>query len=433
MIARYTRPEMAGIWTEKNRFEVMLEVEVLAMEAMVKAGKVPKADLDEVRKKASIDVAKIDEIEKVVKHDIIAFLSQVERKVGKAARHLHMGMTSSDVLDTALAVQMVQAAELLQKDIVPLKKAVADLARKHKGTLMAGRTHGVHAEPTTFGLKAAGWHSELVRSEERLADAKKIIAFGKISGAVGTYAHLDPEFEKHVLSKLGLGIEPVSTQIVPRDRHAQYMAALALVGGTLERIALEIRHLQRTEVLEAEEPFTEGQRGSSAMPHKRNPVGCENICGLARLLRSNAQAAFENTALWHERDISHSSVERVIIPDSTLLLDYMLARMTSIIAGLQVYPERMKENLNKTFLILASQRLLLEILRNSKGKYSREDAYKLVQRYAQKAWTEGGDFKKLVLKSPEIREFLSEKAVTECFDPAYFVRHKDLIFKRAGL
>lgn len=433
MIARYTRPEMAGIWTEKNRFNAMLEVEILAMEAMVKAGKVPKADLDEVRKKASIDVDKINEIEKVVKHDIIAFLSQVERKVGKAARHLHMGMTSSDVLDTALSVQMVQAAELLQKDIALLKKAVADLAHKHKNTLMAGRTHGVHAEPTTFGLKAAGWYSEILRSEERLGEARKIIAFGKVSGAVGTYAHLDPNLEKHVLGKLGLGIEPVSTQIVPRDRHAQYMALLALVGGTLERIALEIRHLQRTEVLEAEEPFTEGQRGSSAMPHKRNPVGCENICGLARLLRSNAQAAFENTALWHERDISHSSVERVIIPDSTILLDYMIARMTSIISGLQVYPEKMKENLNKTFLILSSQRLLLEILRHSKGKYSREDAYKLVQKYAQKAWTGGEDFKALVLKSPEISEFLSEKAVTECFDPAYFVRHKDLIFKRAGL
>ncbi|OGR85099.1 MAG: adenylosuccinate lyase [Elusimicrobia bacterium RIFCSPLOWO2_01_FULL_54_10] len=433
MIPRYSRPEMSAIWADENRFQVMLEVEILAMEAMVKAGKVPKADLDQVRKKAAIDVAQINEIEKVVKHDIIAFLTQVERKVGKAARHLHMGMTSSDVLDTALAVQMVRSSKLLADELSLLKKALASLAKKHKDTIMAGRTHGVHAEPTTFGLKVAGWYSEVMRDEQRLAEAEKAVAFGKISGAVGTYAHLDPALEKFVMAKLGLQVEPVSTQIVPRDRHAQFLSTIALIGGTLERIALQIRHMQRTEVMEAEEPFTEGQKGSSAMPHKRNPVGCENICGLARLLRSNAQASMENMALWHERDISHSSVERVVLPDSTILLDYMLHRMTIIISGLQVYPDRMKQNLNKTFLILASQRLLLEILQKSKGKYSREDAYKLVQGNAQKAWTEGKDFKKLILESREIRAVLSEKDILECFNPAYYVRHRDLIFKRAGL
>ncbi len=433
MIPRYSRPEMSKIWAEENRFNIMLQVEILAMEAMVKAGKVPKADLDEVRKKAAIDVDQINEIEKVVKHDIIAFLTQVERKVGKAARHMHMGMTSSDVLDSALAVQMVQSADLLMAELKNLGKAAAVLARKHKDTLMAGRTHGVHAEPITFGLKVAGWHAEIVRDQARLREASAAIAFGKISGAVGTYAHLDPNLEKYVLGKLKLQVETVSTQIVPRDRHAHFLSTAALIGGTLERIALEIRHMQRTEVLEAEEPFSEGQRGSSAMPHKRNPVGCENICGLARLLRSNAMAAMENMALWHERDISHSSVERVILPDSLILLDYMTHRLTSIISGLQVYPEKMKGNLDKTFLILASQRLLLEILQRSKGKYSREDAYKLVQGNAQKAWTEGKDFKKLILECAEIRMVLSETQIKDCFDPAYFVRHRSLIFKRAGL
>jgi len=327
----------------------------------------------------------------------------------------------------------VRSSKLLADELSLLKKALASLAKKHKDTIMAGRTHGVHAEPTTFGLKVAGWYSEVMRDEQRLAEAEKAVAFGKISGAVGTYAHLDPALEKFVMAKLGLQVEPVSTQIVPRDRHAQFLSTIALIGGTLERIALQIRHMQRTEVMEAEEPFTEGQKGSSAMPHKRNPVGCENICGLARLLRSNAQASMENMALWHERDISHSSVERVVLPDSTILLDYMLHRMTIIISGLQVYPDRMKQNLNKTFLILASQRLLLEILQKSKGKYSREDAYKLVQGNAQKAWTEGKDFKKLILESREIRAVLSEKDILECFNPAYYVRHRDLIFKRAGL
>ncbi len=433
MIPRYSRPEMTAIWAEENRFQVMLQVEILAMESMVKQGKVPKADLEEVKKKAAINVDEINEIEKVVKHDIIAFLSQIERKVGKAARHLHMGMTSSDVLDTALAVQMVQSAELIEKDLKNLKKALAELAKKHKTTIMAGRTHGVHAEPTTFGLKVAGWFAEIERDEERMKEARKIVAFGKISGAVGTYAHLDPNLEKFVLGKLNLQVEPVSTQIVPRDRHAQFLSTIALIGGTLERIALEIRHLQRTEVLEAEEPFSEGQRGSSAMPHKRNPVGCENICGLSRLLRSNSMAALENMALWHERDISHSSVERVILPDSLILLDYMVQRMTGIISGLQVYPEKMRANLDKTFLILASQRLMLQILQKSKGKYSREDAYKLVQGNAQKAWTEGNDFKKLILESKDIRAVLSEKEILDSFDPAYFVRHRDLVFKRLGL
>ncbi len=433
MIPRYSRQEMARIWTDENRFKTMLEVEILASEAMVRLKKVPRADIQEVRKKAKINVAEINAIEKIVKHDIIAFLTQVERSVGPAARHLHMGMTSSDVLDTSLAVQLLEAAKILQSGLAELKKTVGALARKHKHTLMAGRTHGVHAEPITFGIKVAGWHSELERAEERLAEARAIVAYGKISGAVGTYAHLDPAIEKYVCSKLGLKPEPVSTQIIPRDRHAQYVTDLALIGCALERFALEIRHLQRTEVLEAEEPFTEGQRGSSAMPHKRNPVGCENICGLSRLLRSYAQAALEDVALWHERDISHSSVERVILPDATILLDYMIHRMNGILKGLQVYPDNMKANLGKTFFVLASQRLMLEFLKRGGKKYSRESAYKLIQGFAQKSWTEGKDFKQLLLKDKEIREVLDAKTIEECFNPKYFVRHADQILKNAGL
>ncbi|OGR96682.1 MAG: adenylosuccinate lyase [Elusimicrobia bacterium RIFCSPLOWO2_01_FULL_64_13] len=433
MIRRYTRDEMGRIWTDQHRFETMLEVEILACEAMAKKGRVPMADLKTIRRKARVNVRRIEEIEKVVKHDIIAFLTQVERGVGPAGRHLHAGMTSSDVLDTALAAQIREATSVLLSGIEALMGTVAKLARTHKNTLMPGRTHGVHAEPITFGIKAAGWYSELKRGRERLREAGKSAAFGKISGAVGTFAHVDPDVEAYVCKKLGLGIEPVSTQVVPRDRHAHYLSVLAVVGGTLERMALEVRHLQRTEVLEAEEPFSEGQRGSSAMPHKRNPIAAENVCGLARLLRSYAQAALENIALWHERDISHSSVERVILPDATIALDFMLHRLIKVLAGLQVYPKRMRENLDKTFAVLASQRLMLEILAKGGKRYSRDAAYKLVQGLAQKAWTGSLDFKMLVLKDPEISSVLDPLAVQECFDPNYFVRHASLILKRAGL
>jgi len=333
MIPRYTLPEMARFWTDEYRFQKMLEVEIAVSEAMARQGKFPMSDVRLIQKRAKINVKQIEEIEKTVKHDVIAFLTQIERSVGKPARHLHLGLTSSDVLDTALALQLVSATSLLQEKLEIFTKTVARLAKKHKFTLMMGRTHGVHAEPITFGLKVAGWYSELKRAKVRLGQAKEIVSYGKISGAVGTFAHLDPGIEKTVCKKLGLNAEPVSTQIVPRDRHAQYLALLAVVASGLERFALEVRHLQRTEVLEAEESFTEGQKGSSAMPHKRNPIASENVCGLARLMRSYSQAAMENVALWHERDISHSSVERVILPDATIALDFMLHRMNRVLGG----------------------------------------------------------------------------------------------------
>ena len=352
--------------------------------------------------------------------------------MGPSAKYLHRGLTSSDVLDTALALQMMEAADILENGLTELSRTVAALARKYQHTLTIGRTHGIHAEPTTFGLKLAGWHSELLRALNRLAQAKAAISFGKISGAVGTYAHLDPQIEKEVCRKLGLNAEPVSTQIVPRDRHAEFVSVLAIIGCSLERFATEIRHLQRTEVLEAEEPFTEGQRGSSAMPHKRNPILSENICGLARLLRSYAGAAMENVALWHERDISHSSVERVMLPDATIALDFMIHRMNTVLKGLNVYPDRMKENMKKTALVIASQRLLIAMIDSGK-KISREDAYKLVQRNAQTAWTRKEDFQSLILADREIGKFLSPKQIKDCFDLSYYTRHTTQIFKKAGL
>ncbi len=433
MIPRYTRPEIAHIWSDETRFQIMLQVEVLACEALSLQGKVPKKDIEVIKKKAKIDVKKIAEIEKVVKHDVIAFLTQVERAVGKSARYLHMGMTSSDILDTALAVQLVRAAEILEKGLKKLKRTVANLARRYKLTIMAGRTHGVHAEPITFGIKVAGWYSELVRAEARLKEAKEIIAYGKISGAVGTFAHIDPSVEEYVCNHLGLKPEPVSTQIISRDRHAHYLSSLTLVACTLERIALEVRHLQRTEVLEAEEPFTEGQRGSSAMPHKRNPIACENICGLSRLLRGNLQAALENVALWHERDISHSSVERVVLPDTTIALDFMIYRMNEVLLGLVVYPQKMEENLKKTLMILASQRLMLELIKRGGKKFSRESAYKVVQSLAQAAWTKNKDFKLLVQNDPVLKLYIPAATIQECFNPHYFVRHADTILARAGV
>ena len=433
MISRYTKPEMARIWTDESRFEKMLAVELAAAEAMAKRGQFSISEVEQIRKKARINVQEINEIEKVVKHDVIAFLTQIERSVGKSARFLHLGMTSSDVLDTALALQMVESTKLLRSAWQELLKITAPLARKHKNTLMAGRTHGVHAEPTTFGIKVAGWYSELCRGLDRLDAAENIIAFGKISGAVGTYAHVDPSIEKVVCKKLGLRVEPVSTQIIPRDRHAQFLNILALLGASLERIALEIRHLQRTEVLEAEEPFSEGQRGSSAMPHKRNPIACENICGLARLLRGNAMAALENVALWHERDISHSSVERVILPDSTIALHFMIGRLQNVLKDLNVYPERMRQNLQHTEMILVSQRLMLNLIEKGGAKFSREAAYKTIQVLAQKAWKEKVNFQELVEMDAAINQVLPKALIRDCFDVRYFVRHADRILKSAGL
>jgi adenylosuccinate lyase len=430
MIERYSRNDMSRLWTEEYRFHKMLEVELLSTEALVRKGKVPRAAYAKIKKKAKINVARIREIENVVKHDVIAFVTQVGENMGPESRFLHLGLTSSDVLDTALSVQMVEAADLLLTDVTLFLKTIAQLARKHKNTLMMGRSHGIHGEPITFGIKVAGWYTEMQRSLSRLKHAKEIASFGTISGAMGTFAHLDSSVEAYVCRKLGLKPEPVATQIIPRDRHADYLCQLALVAAGLERIATEIRHLQRTEVLEVEEPFSKGQKGSSAMPHKRNPIACENICGLARLIRGNAQAALESVALWHERDISHSSVERVVLPDSTILLDFMIMRLNGVLAGLQVYPENMKRNMRKTVEIIASQRLLLALV--DKGR-RREEAYKRVQEHAMYAWQNDASFRRLVEADHEIGGVLGKTELDHCFDPEYYVRHRDELLKRAGL
>jgi adenylosuccinate lyase len=430
MIERYTRPEMAALWTDEYRFKKMLDVEILATEALVKQKKVPAQALAVIRRKAKINVARIREIEREVKHDVIAFVTQVGEGIGPEARFLHMGLTSSDVLDTALAVQMVEAIDILLQDVAALRGTLATLSKRHAKTLMMGRSHGIHGEPITFGIKVAGWYAEMGRAIERLKQARAVAGFGKLSGAMGTFAHLGPEVEQYVCKKLGLKGEPVATQVVPRDRHAEYMCHLAVVAAGIERIATEIRHLQRTEVLEAEEPFTKGQKGSSAMPHKRNPIASENLCGLARLIRGNAQASLESVALWHERDISHSSVERVVLPDSTILLDYMVNRLNGVLAGLQVYPENMKRNMSKTVEIIASQRVLLALV--EKG-WRREDAYREVQAHAMKAWFEDSSFRELVENDAHIMKDLKASDLDGCFDAAYYVRRSRDLLKRAGL
>ncbi len=430
MIERYSRPEMTRLWTDEYRFQKMLEVELLATEALVKKKVVPAAAYAKIRKRARINVRRIREIEREVKHDVIAFVTQVGEGMGPESRFLHLGLTSSDVLDTALAVQMIEAADLLLADLAVLQKTLAQLAKRHENTLMMGRSHGIHGEPITFGVKVAGWYSEMMRASQRIKRARQQVAYGKLSGAMGTFAHLDPSIEAYVCRKLGLLPEPVATQIVPRDRHAEYVSQLALVAGGIERIATEIRHLQRTEVLEVEEPFSKGQKGSSAMPHKRNPIACENLCGLARLVRGFAQASLENIALWHERDISHSSVERVVLPDATILLDFMILRLNAVLRGLQVYPQNMINNMSKTVEIIASQRLLLLLV----GKGSRrEAAYRRVQAHAMKAWQSGRSFRKLVETDPQIGGRLTPSELTRCFDPGYYVRNRRQILKRAGL
>jgi len=430
MIERYSRIEMSRLWTEQYRFEKMLEVELLATEALVKQGKVPAKAYATIRRKAKINVTRIRQIEREVKHDVIAFVTQVGEGIGPESRFLHMGLTSSDVLDTALAVQMVEASNLLLQDALILRRTLASLARKHANTLMMGRSHGIHGEPITFGIKVAGWYTEMGRAVDRLKQARTEIAVGKLSGAMGTFAHLGPEIESYVCRKLGLKGEPVATQVVPRDRHAEFMCHLAVVAAGIERIATEIRHLQRTEVLEAEEPFSKGQKGSSAMPHKRNPIACENLCGLARLIRGYAQASLENVALWHERDISHSSVERVALPDATILLDFMFHRLNGVLSGLQVYPENMKRNMAKTVEIIASQKVLLALV--EKG-WRREDAYRKVQAHAMKAWLDGSSFRQLVGEDAGIMKDLSPADLDACFDPAYYVRRRNAIMRRAGL
>ena len=428
MIERYTLPDMGKIWQDDFKFNIWLKIEILACEARCELGEIPKEDVNEIKKKARFDSAKILEIEKTTKHDVIAFLTNVAEFVGPASRHIHYGMTSSDILDTTLSFQMKAAGELLLKRLSDLKITLKKRALEHKNTICVGRSHGIHAEPTTMGLKFALWFEETKRNIERLEKAIKVISVGQISGAVGTFDHLSPEVEVYVCKKLGLSPAPVSTQVIQRDRHAEFLTTLAVIAATLEKISVEIRHLQRTEVLEAEEYFSKGQKGSSAMPHKRNPVISERITGLARVLRGNAMAALENVALWHERDISHSSVERIIIPDSCIALDYMLDLMTKLITDLLVYPDNMMRNLNLTRGLVFSQTVLLKLV--DKG-LTRENAYKLVQASAMDVWADPK--KKLLdelLKSNEVKKYLDENELREIFESKKMLKNVDYIFAR---
>jgi adenylosuccinate lyase len=427
MIRRYTNPEMGAIWSEQRRYETWLEVELAAADAMADAGIVPREAARELRAKAAFDIARIEEIEQTTQHDVIAFTTAVAEKVGPSARWLHFGLTSSDVVDTAQALQMRQACDLIVKGLAGLMDGVRARAEEHRRTPMIGRTHGVHAEPMTFGLKLALWYAELQRDLDRMLRARDVVSVGKISGAVGTFAHLDPAIEASVCARLGLEPAPVSSQVIQRDRHAELMTALAITAASLEKFALEIRGLQKTESGEVEEPFGKGQKGSSAMPHKRNPIGCEQITGLARLLRGNAMAALENIALWHERDISHSSVERVILPDSFIALDHMLRRFTRIVRGMVVYPERMLENLNRSRGVVFSGTVLLELARRG---ISREQAYEWVQRNAMRSFHEQKDFKSLLLADPDLTKVLTPAEVEKAFDLNDQMRNVDAIFER---
>ena len=427
MIERYSNKEMASIWTEKSKFDAWLKVEILACEAMNKLGQIPDSALKNIKKKAKCDPKRILEIEKVTKHDIIAFLTNVEEYVGEDSRFIHLGLTSSDVLDTSYAYLLKKASNIIIKDINELLDALKTRALEHKDTVMIGRSHGIHAEPVTFGLKMALFYEEMKRNLARMKRAKAAISCGNISGAVGTFANIDPFVEEYVCKKLGLSVEPVSTQVVQRDRHAEFFTTLGLIASTIEKIAVEVRHLQRTEVYEAEEFFSKGQKGSSAMPHKRNPVLSENITGLVRLVRANSIAAMENVALWHERDISHSSVERVIGPDSTILMDFMLKRMTGVIKKLIVYPKNMKENMDKLKGLIFSQKILLEL---TKKGVKRQDDYVMLQMIAMEVWKKRIPFKELLLKDKEIAKYLSKKEIKGSFDLKYQLKHVDTIFKR---
>ena len=427
MINRYTRPEMGSIWEDENRYAKWLDVEIAACEAMSEEGTIPAKSLKVIKEKAGFSVERIMEIEEETKHDVIAFLTSVAEYVGPESRFIHLGLTSSDILDTSFALLLKEAMNLIIQDVEGFMKTLKKRAIEHKDTVMIGRSHGIHAEPITFGLKLAVWYSEMERNLKRLEDALDIISYGKLSGAVGTFANISPRVEERTCKKLGLTPAKISTQIIQRDRHAQYFTALAILAGTLEKIAVEIRHLQRTEVLEAEEPFKKGQKGSSAMPHKKNPIGSENISGLARLVRSNSLSAMENIVLWHERDISHSSVERVIAPDSTILIDYMLHRLDRIVEGLIVHPDNMIDNLNKTKGLIFSQQVLIKLA--EKG-LERQKAYVMVQRNAMKVWESGQDFKELIMEDEEIRRNLSKEEIEEMFDLDYHLKHVDEIFER---
>jgi adenylosuccinate lyase len=427
MIPRYSRPEMSRIWTPENRFRIWFEIEAHACDAQAALGVIPESAARAIRERGAFEIERIDEIERETRHDVIAFLTNLAEHIGPEARFLHQGMTSSDVLDTCLAVQLKQAADLLLSDLDGLLAAIKRRAFEHKYTPTIGRSHGIHAEPTTFGLKLAGHYAEFARGRERLVAARKQIATCAISGAVGTFANIDPAVEAHVAKMLGLEPEPISTQVIPRDRHAQFFLTLALIAAGIERLATEIRHLQRTEVREAEEYFSPGQKGSSAMPHKRNPVLAENLTGLARLIRSTVMPALEDVALWHERDISHSSVERVIAPDATIALDFALARMTGLIERLVVYPERMRANLDSLGGLVDSQRVLLAL---TQAGMSREDAYAAVQRHAMAAWRGDGRFADLLTQDREIGRDLDPETIDSMFDEAYHLKHVDMIFRR---
>ncbi len=427
MIERYSLPQMTALWDPRRKYEIWLQVELYACEAMERAGRVPAGTAARIRRKARIVPSRIAQIEQVVKHDVIAFLESLAKPVGSDVRFLHLGLTSSDVVDTGLAVQMRDAMDLILTDLERLLAVLKRRAYEHRDTVMVGRSHGIHGEPITFGFKLAIWYDELQRHRGRLRSVREEIAVGKLSGAMGTFAHAGPEVEAYVCSRLGLKPAPVSSQVVPRDRHAAYLTALALLAGSIEQFATEIRHLQRTEVLEAEEYFAAGQKGSSAMPHKRNPIGCENLCGLARVVRANSLAAQENVALWHERDISHSSVERIILPDTTILVDYMLVRFTEIVRTLLVYPRRMRQNLELTGGLIYSQRLLLALV--DRGA-QRTAAYEAVQRGAMQAWRGGARFQDLVAKDPFIARHLKPAEIEACFDPRQYVREVKTIFRR---
>ncbi len=430
MIPRYTRTEMARIWSDENKFNIWLQIEILAVEAHSKLGLVPSEAVEEIKSKARFDIQRILEIERLVKHDVVAFLTNVAENVGEASKYIHYGMTSSDILDTCLALQMKQAGELIISGLEKLAEVLKRKAREYKYTLMIGRTHGVHAEPITLGFKFALWYEETKRNIERMKRATENIAYGKIAGAVGTYDNVDPFVEKYVCEKLGLKVEPISTQIIQRDRHAEYLNVLAIIASSLEKFATEIRHLQRTEVLEAEEYFSEGQKGSSAMPHKRNPVRCERIAGLARIVRANTIAGMENIPLWHERDISHSSVERVIIPDSTILVDFMLSEMIDIIDKLIVYPERMLENLNLTKGLIFSQKVLLALIERG---LTRETAYEIVQRNAMRCWETGESFLEVLKRDEDIIKYLGDGEIEKIFDHKSVLKKIDFIFEKIGI
>ena len=427
MIERYTLKKMGTIWSPENRFRKWLEIEILACEALCRKGLIPRKALANIKKKAAFQIPRIDEIEKTTRHDVISFITNLAENIGEDARYIHWGMTSSDILDTSLSILLKEAAEIILEDIDTFLSTLKDKALEHKNTLMIGRTHGVHAEPITFGLKMALWYEEMKRNRQRMERARERISYGKISGAVGTFSYLPPDVEEYVCRRCGLKPAPVSSQILQRDRHAEYFLTLAIIASSIEKFALEIRHLQRTEVLEAEEFFSKGQKGSSAMPHKRNPILSENLCGLARLVRGNAFAALENIPLWHERDISHSSVERVIAPDSTILIDFMLNRVNNLIANLVVYPENMVNNLEKTGGLFYSQKLMLKLI--EKG-LTREESYQLVQKNAMEAWKSGKDFEKLILSDEPIKKYLTSKEIEQCFNLKDHLRYLDRIFKR---